>query len=178
MTALVSAVHREQYAPVPGSIVSFPGTPRRRVVVTLPLSGSAAASLERAVGGSIQLVDVREADGSEGLVIVSSASRQLLGKLRDAFPDATMLVVEVEDEVHRVDLAGPVMRVLDAGAHGYLVARSVEELGQAIAQAALVGEPAVQAHPLALPVPMDDQLDEVLDAIIRDRQRAAEPRVE
>lgn len=158
--------------------MGFPGTPRRRVVVTFPLSGSAAESLRRAVGGSIQVVDVREADGSEGLVIVSLASRQLIGKLRTAFPDATMLVVEVEDEVHRVDLAGPVMRALDAGAHGYLVARSVEELGQAIAQAAIVGEPAVRADPLALPAPANDQLDEVLDAIVFDRQRAGESRVE
>lgn len=163
---------------MPGSIVSFPGTPRRRVVVTFPLSDSAAESLHRAVGGSIEVVDVREADGSEGFVIVSSASRQLLGKLRTAFPDATMLVVEVEDEVHRVDLAGPVMRALDAGAHGYLVARSIEELGQAIAKAAILGEPVVQAEPLALPGPVNDQLDEVLDAIIRERQRAGESRVE
>ncbi|HET6663760.1 MAG TPA: hypothetical protein VFG94_05865 [Acidimicrobiales bacterium] len=161
-----------------GSIVSFPGTPRRRVVVSFPLSRSAAESLQRSVGATIELVDIREADGTESLVVVSSVSRDLLGKLRTAFPEATVLVVEVEDATHRLDLGGPVMRALDAGAHGYLVARSVDELGDAITRASAAGEQALADEAMALPAAADDQLDEVLDAIIRDRLRAREPRVE
>jgi hypothetical protein len=165
-----------QDAPMPGSIVSFPGPPSVRVVVSFPLSSSAAESLQRTVGASIELVDIRDADGSEAVVIVSSVSPQLLGKLRTAFPAATLFVVEVEDEVHRLHLGGPVLRALDAGAHGYLVARSVGELGAAITRAATAGEQALASEAIALPTATDEQLDEVLDAIIRDRPRARERR--
>ena len=147
-------------------------------MISFPLSPSAAESLQRTVGGSVELVDIRDADGSEGLVIVSSVSRQLLGKLRTAFPEATLFVIEVEDEAHRLDLSGPVMRALHAGAHGYLVARSVEELGDAITRAATAGEQALPSGAIALPAAADDQLDEILDAIIRDRPRQPEPRVD
>jgi hypothetical protein len=146
--------------------------------MSFPLSRSAAESLQRSVGGTIELVDVRDADGSETLVVVSSVSRQLLGKLRTAFPDAALFVIEVEDEAHRLDLAGPVMRALDAGAHSYLVARSVDELGEAIARAATAGEQTVASKPIALSAAADDELDEVLDAIILDRLRASQPRVD
>jgi DNA-binding NarL/FixJ family response regulator len=147
-------------------------------VVSFPLSASAAESLRRSIGATIELVDIRDADGSEDLVVVSSVSRQLLGKLRTAFPDATLYVIEVEDEAHRLDLAGPVIRALDAGAHGYLVARSVDELAEAIARAARAGEQTVASEPIALAAPVDDDLDGILDAIICHRQRAREPRVD
>ena len=147
-------------------------------MTSFPLSRSAAETLQGSIGATFELVDIRDADGSEGLVIVSSVSRQLLGKLRTAFPGATLLVVEVADEGHQLDLGGPVMRALDAGADGYLVARSVDELGVAIARAANSGDRAQAFETIALPVAADDHLDEVLDAIIRDRSRAREPRID
>ena len=134
-----------------------------------PLPRSAADSLQRAVGGSIELVDIRDADGLEGIVIVSSVSRQLLGKLRTAFPQATLLVVEVEDEGHRIHLAGPVMRALDAGANGYAIAGSVDELGEAITRAATASDQELASEAIALSAAADDQLEGVLDGIIRDR---------
>jgi hypothetical protein len=167
-----------QTARMAGSIVSFPGTPGRRVVISFPLTRSAAESLQRSVGGSIELVEIRDADGSEDVVIVSSVSRQLLGKLRAAFPEATLFVVEVEDGAHRLDLGGPVMRALDAGAHGYLIARSVDELGAAITRAATAGGQAPASEAIALPTAPDEHLDGVLDAIIRDRLRERDTRVD
>ena len=146
--------------------------------MSFPLSRSAAESLQRSVGGSIELVDIRDADGSESLVIVSSVSGQLLGKLRTAFPHATLFVVEVEDGAHRLNLGGPVLRALDAGAHGYAVARSVDELGEAITRAATAGEQGLASETIALPAAAEEQLDEVLDAIIRERRREREPRVD
>ena len=163
---------------VAGSIVSFPGAPRRRVVVSFPLSTSAAESLQRSVGEAFELVDIRKPDGSESVVVVSSVSRQLLAKLRTAFADASLFVVEVDDDVHHVDLAGPVIRALDAGAHGYLVARSVDELGDAIARAVSAGDRSVSSEPIALAVAPVDEIDKVLDAIIRNRARARQRQAE
>ena len=145
---------RSQYALVAGSIVSFPGAPRRRVVVSFPLSTSAAESLQRSVGETFELVDIRKVDGSESIV------------------------VEVNDDVHHVDLVGPVIRALDAGAHGYLVARSVDELGDAIARAAAASERSVSSEPIALAVAPVDEIDKVLDAIIRNRARARQRQAE
>lgn len=59
-----------------------------------------------------------------------------MGKLRAVFPDAAVLVVEVEDGALGVGLGGQVLRTLDAGADGYFVARSVDELASILDQAA------------------------------------------
>jgi DNA-binding NarL/FixJ family response regulator len=88
-----------------------------------------------------------------------------------------LFVVQVKDGLHRLDLGGPVMRALDAGAHGYLVARSVYELGEAIVHAATAGGQALASEAIALPASADEQLDDVLDAIIRDRLRERDTRV-
>lgn len=148
------------------------GGPSRRVVLTFPLPAPAVDRLVEIVGASVELVDVRESDGSEDLVIAPSVSHQLIAKLRRAFPHATVLLVELEDGDLGVDLGGPVRRALDAGADGYVVARSIGELAHLLEQG-IAGERSL-ARPgaLALGMPDADELSEVLDVIIREREPA------
>ncbi len=144
---------------------------RRRVVVTFPLPDSARAAMTSRLGPGVELVDIKVSDGEEDIVLVPSSSRQLTGKLRKAFPHAALVVVEVEDAAHGIALGGQVIRTLDAGADGYFVARSVDELASIVDHA--VGRAAESASPppAALAAGGADQLDEVLDALIEQRSR-------
>ena len=114
---------------VEGDVVHLrAGRPRRRVVVTFALPGDAGCRLSELLGVGFDLVDIKVSEGDEDIVLFPSSSRQLTGKLRAAFPDAALLVVELEDIAHHVELGGQVLRTLDAGADGYFVARSLDEL--------------------------------------------------
>jgi hypothetical protein len=131
------------------------------------LSRPVVAHLETLVGEGCQIIDIRQADGHERLVLAPSASPQLLGKLHAAFPDARVVVVELTDLEHDVRLGGPVTRALNAGADAYLVARSLEEL------AALMRNPdtddVVVSTPAELPTTATEQglIDQLDDLIAR-----------
>jgi hypothetical protein len=144
-------------------------------VLTFPLPAPAVDRLVGAVGASVELVDVRESDGSEDVVVAPSVSRQLIGKLRRAFPHATVLLVELEDGDTGVDFGGPVTRALDAGADGYVVARSIVELAHLLEQSTAGERSLARPEPLALGMPDADELSEVLDVLIREREAAQEP---
>lgn len=121
---------------VEGEVVPLRGPQQcRRVVVTFPLPAGARNRLDQRLGAAFELIDIKVSDGSEDIVLVPSSSRQLTGKLRKVFPDAALLVVEVEDAEHGVELGGQVLRTLDAGADGYFVARSVDELASVVDRA-------------------------------------------
>ena len=141
-------------------------------MLTFPLPAPAVERLVESVGGSVELVDVRDSDGSAQLVIAPSVSRQLIGKLARAFPNATVLLVELEDSDLGVDFGGPVRRALDAGADGYVVARSIGELAHALEHGLAAGRSPARPEPLALGMPDIDELSEVLDVIIRERDSA------
>lgn len=149
----------------------------RRVVITFPLSPGALDHLRETLGDEIELVDVRAADGREDGVLVPSSSRQLIGKMREAFPRAAIFIVEVEDPRHGVELGGQVIRSLDAGADGYYVARSLDQLAGVIDHA--LGSNASSAHqPVELPTPREDELASILDRLIHadsDEAPAAPP---
>jgi hypothetical protein len=140
---------------------------RRRVVAAFRLSRPVIAHLETLVGGGCQVIDIREADGHERLVLAPSTSPQLLGKLHAAFPEARVVVVELTDLEHDVRLGGPVTKALDAGADAYLVARSLEEL------AALMRNPdtheVVISTPAELPTATEQRLMAQLDDLIARR---------
>lgn len=92
----------------------------------------------------------------------------MIGKIRDAFPDSILLIVEVEDPSHGLELGGQVMRSLDAGADGYHVARSLDQLAGVIDQA--LGSHTPSTHqPVELPTPQEDNLASILDRLIRVR---------
>jgi DNA-binding NarL/FixJ family response regulator len=143
----------------------------KRVVVTFPLPAKAWAQLAETLGDGVELVEIRSADGEEDAVLVPSTSRQLIAKLSNAFPQAAVIVVEVEDHDHGVRLGGQVMRTLDAGADGYYVARSMEQLAGVVEQA--FATRTVTHQPAALAPAVDDELDSILDRLIR-REAPAE----
>lgn len=146
------------------------GRPRRQVVVTFPLSAGAARHLSDRLGEGFDLVDIRVSVGDEDVVLMPPSSRQLTGKLRAAFPDAALLAVEVEDTVHGVSLGGQVLRTLDAGADGYFVARSMDELASIVDQAAEPIDGAEASAPVALTAGEADELSDLLDALLVERQ--------
>jgi hypothetical protein len=144
--------------------------PRRRVVVTFTLPADARRLLSDVLGAGFDLVDIKVSEGDEDIVLVASSSRQLTGKLRAAFPDAALLVVEVEDVARGVELGGQVLRTLDAGADGYFVARSVDELASIVGRASGRLGSAATTEPAALTSGATDELGDVLDALLVERQ--------
>ena len=62
------------------------------------------------------------------MLLTHPVSPQLLGILRHQFPVARVVITEIEDEELGVHFAGPVSRLLDAGASVYLPPRPIAEL--------------------------------------------------
>lgn len=146
--------------------------PRRRVVVSFTLPADARQLLSERLGPGIDLVDIKASEGDEDIVLVTSSSRQLTGKLRAAFPDAALIVVEMEDLARGIKLGGQVLRTLDAGADGYVVARSLDDLASIVDQATRqIGSTAAR-EPAALTAGASDELSEVLDALLVQRQNS------
>lgn len=143
---------------------------RRRVVVGFAFPDAASDRLAALLGSDFELVDVREAAGDEEIVLVPSSSHQLTGKMRAAFPDAALLVVEVEDLERGVGLGGQVLRTLDAGADGYFVARSVDQLAAIVGEASTATPRDGVAAPAALLAGVTDELADIVDALIVERQ--------
>ena len=130
----------------------------------------AGRRLSELLGPDVELVDIKVSAGDEDIVLVPSSSRQLTGKVRAAFPDAALLVVEVQDIAHDVKLGGQVLRTLDAGADGYFVARSVDELASIVDRASGRIGRADESGPAALTSGGADELSDVLDALLVERQ--------
>ena len=156
-----------------GDVVHLRGGPqRRRVVVTFALRAAAERRLAEMLGADLELVDIKASTGDEEIVLVPSTSRQLVGKLREAFPQAAVLAVEVEDDALGVKFGGQVLRTLDAGADGYFVARSVDELASIVDRAAERLPSTESPEPAALGAAADDDLSAVLDELLRRRAHA------
>jgi hypothetical protein len=143
------------------------GEPPRRIVAALALAPEARAVLAERSGA--ELVDIRDAGGDEDLVLAPAVSWQLIGRLRRAFPEARVLVVEVEDEAAGAAFAGPVMRAMQAGADGYYVGGSLSGLGEFLR----AGAPrATWAGPVAVGPGVEDELGAVVDDMLRRRTSA------
>jgi hypothetical protein len=147
----------------------------RRVVTAFPMNAAATAVVRQTVGDDVRIIDIRVAQGDEELVVSPPVSRQLVDKLKAAFPRARLLVVELDDPAYGLSFGGPVARTLDAGADGYCVASSIEQLAAFLGQgdeamAASLDRPDVielaPAHP-----GLEDLLEEVLAATDATRSR-------
>ncbi|HET9634115.1 MAG TPA: hypothetical protein VFP73_17090, partial [Terrabacter sp.] len=77
------------------------------------------------------------------VLLTHPVSPQLLGSLRGMFPDARIIVTEIEDEELGVSQPGPVSRLLDAGACAYLPPRPLREVAASM-HAYLTGSGAPQ----------------------------------
>lgn len=100
---------------------------RPTVVCAVSLKKQAREKLAEMLG-EVRLVDIREPVATADVVLAPSCSPQTLTALKDAYPTARLIVVELEDWEHDIDLGGPVTRLLDAGADAYLTADSLEDL--------------------------------------------------
>lgn len=129
------------------------GARRPVVVVTaLPLKARARDALAAALGPGHVVADIRDDDGGADVVVAPPCSPQALAALARTFPRARLVVAEVEDEALGVDLAGPVTRILDGGAEGYLIARSIDDLAAklgTVSRQEALGQPQVDDLVLA-----------------------------
>ncbi|MEM1334331.1 MAG: antitoxin [Actinomycetota bacterium] len=149
---------------------------RRTIVTALALPADARQRLSELLGARV--LDVRDAvDSSDvDVVLAPSSSPQLVGALRDRFPGASVVVVEVADDQLGVEMIGPVTRLLRGGAEGYLLADSIDELAAKLGTtAAPPGHIEDLATPRVLPASSADGLADGLAAALRsERERRAE----
>ena len=103
------------------------------VVTALPLKPEARRQLA-ALLGDVNVVDICEREASSNstnqidAVIAPVCSPQMIGRLKAMFPEARIIVVELEDWEFGVDAGGPVTRLRNAGADAYLAAGSLQSL--------------------------------------------------
>lgn len=138
---------------------------RITVVTALPLKPAARHRLADLLGARV--VDVRDEVDRADLVLTPSSSPQLIGALQRKYPDARIVVVELDDEEFDVDLPGPVKRLLRSGADGYVLAESIDELAHK-----LVGgqERATEVDDMVEPsaLPAASAIDDVVAEFLRE----------
>lgn len=122
------------------------------VATAMKLSQTARRRLADEFGADYVVLDLMEAPETTDVLLIHPVSPQLLGQLRASFPQARIIVVEIDDEELGVDYTGPVSRLLQAGASAYLPPRSVADIAS-IVHDHLTGEaaPALQARRAAHP---------------------------
>jgi hypothetical protein len=98
------------------------------VATAMRLSDAARRRLSDEFGADYVVLDLKEAPPSTDVLLVHPVSPQLLGMLQSRFPQARVVVVEIEDEELGVRYSGPVSRMLDAGASAYLPPRPIAQL--------------------------------------------------
>ncbi|MER5741993.1 hypothetical protein ABT097_01810 [Streptomyces sp. NPDC002225] len=122
-----------------------PGTPEEEprppdgsvtvVATAMELSDTARTALSDRLGPDYIVLDMRSAPRSADVLLVPPVSPQLIGSLRSSFPDARLVVTEIEDPELGVDYQGPVRRLLDAGAELYLPPATLPRLADQLAHA-------------------------------------------
>lgn len=108
-------------------------TELKLVAVAAPLSKDAREQLAQRMGPTFLVVDIRTAPRSTDLIIAPVVSPQTIGALKRQFPDARVIVAEIDDPSWGVRLPGPVRRAVDAGADGYLVADTLQAVASYLA---------------------------------------------
>ncbi|MDQ2850125.1 MAG: hypothetical protein M3Y49_05205 [Actinomycetota bacterium] len=107
-------------APVPDGVTV--------VATTMSLSDAARRRLSDELGANYIVLDFAEAPPGTDVLLTHPISPQLLGRLRHQFPDARVVVTEIDDEELDIHYSGPVSRLLDAGASAYLPPGPIAEL--------------------------------------------------
>ncbi len=98
------------------------------VATATKLSKAARQRLSDELGDGYVVLDLLRAPASADVVLTHPVSPQLLGSLRGMFPQARIIVTEIEDDELGVSAPGPVSRLLDAGASAYLPPRPLREV--------------------------------------------------
>jgi hypothetical protein len=98
------------------------------IATAMKLSDAARRRLSDEFGAAYIVLDIHAAPTSTDVLLTHPVSPQLLGILRQQFPNARVVITEIEDEELGVRYSGPVSRLLDAGASAYLPPRPIAEL--------------------------------------------------
>lgn len=135
------------------------------VATATKLSDAARRRLSDELGPRYIVLDLLKAPASADVVLIHPVSPQLLGSIRASFPNARVIVAEIDDEEFGVSQLGPVSRLLDAGASAYLPPRPLREVASSV-HAYLTGSGAPQltvaapaAASTALPSPPSPQAE-------------------
>ena len=148
---------------------------RRPIVVcAIPLDGDALGRLATKLA-DVRLVDVRDVVDDAAAVLAPPCSPQTLGKLQAMHPSAKVLVVELEDLDLGIELGGPVTRSLDAGAQGYLIASSLDDLARQLTSVEAHTPALHQGQPLAIEA---TSVDDLIMQLLREREVRTATRAE
>ncbi|WP_217707110.1 hypothetical protein [Nonomuraea rhodomycinica] len=100
------------------------------VATAMKLSASARVSLSAQLGSDYVVLDMHAAPTTADVLLTPPVSPQLIASLRSMFPQARVIVTEIEDDELGVDYYGPVRRLLDAGAQAYLPPATIPRLAR------------------------------------------------
>ncbi|WP_239514326.1 hypothetical protein [Streptosporangium sp. 'caverna'] len=100
------------------------------VATAMKLSKAARMSLSTQLGADYIVLDMHAAPATADVLLAPAASPQLIARLRSIFPEARVIITEIEDPELGVSYQGPVQRLLNAGADAYLPATSVPRLAR------------------------------------------------
>jgi hypothetical protein len=140
--------------------------PRPIVVCAIPLDRDARQRLATMLG-NVELVDVRDVVDDAAAVLAPPCSPQTLGALQRTYPTASVVVVELFDDEHGIDLGGPVTRALDAGARGYLTASSLQDLARQLTSVEARTAALHEGTPLALEA---SSVDDLIMQLLQERE--------
>jgi len=138
---------------------------RRTVVTALPLEQRARQRLAELLDARV--ADIREPVDDVDLVLSPPCSPQLIERLGHRFPEARVVIVELDDWELGIEFGGPVKRIVRSGAAAYVLADSIDELALKIA----AGSRPTDAKPGAARVPELDvpaTVDDVIAAFLRE----------
>ncbi|MED7930706.1 hypothetical protein SMD20_41220 [Nonomuraea sp. LP-02] len=100
------------------------------VATAMELSAAARVALSTQLGADYVVLDMHAAPATADVLLVPAGSPQLIAGLRSMFPEARVVVTEIEDDELGVQYHGPVRRLLDAGADAYLPPASLRVLAR------------------------------------------------
>lgn len=133
------------------------------VATAMRLSASARQTLADRFGPGYLVLDMHDAPDTTDVLLINPVSPQLLSRLQHRFPRARVVVTEIDDDELGVSYAGPVSRLLDAGAAAYLPPRDLDGVAAAVDAYLTRDRVALGRGSASGPVP-------ALDAIVRDRR--------
>ena len=147
-------------------------TGRPVIITAFPLKEAARDRLAVQLGDA-EVLDIRDVVVEADLVLAPSCSPQVVGALKSAYPTARIIVVELEDWEYGVNFAGPVKRLLKAGADAYLMADSIDHLADQIRPRSNHSPDEAAEPPELVERSVDDVILASLHDVMRRRAEAA-----